>query len=127
MELVEEILKWPVIIQGALGSFLFWFILWAGQKSVNFASTKVSEEKETAIYFAKTFAESEIGSDIQDRSFQNSMYGALHYFVKSILVIVMSMLLGYLLPVFKLVGFLIAAYFLFRSLSYVPHFDSFEK
>jgi hypothetical protein len=34
-QIFEEILKWPIIVQGALGSALFWLLLTLGEKLFN--------------------------------------------------------------------------------------------
>jgi hypothetical protein len=43
-ELIDTILKWPIIVQGALGSGLFWLVLFMGQKSVNKISDSYSHK-----------------------------------------------------------------------------------
>jgi hypothetical protein len=39
-QVVEIILAWPAIVQGALGSGLFWLILLLGQKSSSVSTSK---------------------------------------------------------------------------------------
>jgi hypothetical protein len=41
-ELIEAIKAWPIIIQGCLGSALFWLILQVGQNSTKYAVGKYS-------------------------------------------------------------------------------------
>ncbi len=38
--IVDQILKWPVIVQGALGSGLFWLILIIGEKAFGISWSK---------------------------------------------------------------------------------------
>ena len=127
MGIIEQILQWPVIIQGAIGSALFTFVLYLGQKLTNWGGKKLGSDKDVANFFAKAFVASEMGSDLQIYAFHNSIYGCVHYFIKASLVLTLSMLLGLVIPLFEYIGYLMAVYFLFRSLSYVPHFNSFPR
>jgi hypothetical protein len=45
--LIKEILEWPIILQGALGSFLFWMLLSGGQKLTSFLVEKFSKYSKT--------------------------------------------------------------------------------
>lgn len=45
----------------------------------------------------------------------------MHYVLKGLVVTVLSWAVSPLLDVFAAVGFLIAAYFFFRALAFVPH------
>ena len=126
MEIIGKILEWPIIVQGALGSALFWLVLFVGQKTINKISEKWNSDKETANYFAKSFHATE-HETIRHLAFQSSMFGVLHYFIKSILIVVLSFIFGQFIPLFQTLGLIISLYFLFRALSYVPHFDSFSS
>jgi hypothetical protein len=53
MEVVNEILKWPIIIQGALGSLLFWIIFVLGQKLFNLLDSKLRKEQKLGRSFGK--------------------------------------------------------------------------
>ncbi|RBP78260.1 hypothetical protein EBI01_18445 [Marinomonas rhizomae] len=126
MEIIQTILEWPIIIQGALGSALFWALLTGGQKLLVFASQKLSKDKEVANYFAKAFKATKIRDEqvLKTHAFRIAAYGALHYLIKAILVCVLSILMGQFVPLFQEIGLVFGCYFLFRALSYVPHFDS---
>ena len=126
MEIIGKILEWPIIVQGALGSGLFWLVLFAGQKITNKISEKWNSDKKTANYFAKSFSATKHEA-VRHLAFQSSMYGVLHYFTKSILIVVLSFIFGEFIPLFQTLGLIISLYFLFRTLSYVPHFDSFPS
>lgn len=125
MDFYEKILDWPAIIQGLLGSFLFWFIIYIGQKITRYFSKKISKDKETATYFAKAYYAARVDDPIRIQLFTSVVYGAIHYFLKASLVMVITMWIGEALPIFQHVGYLITVYFLFRSLSYLPHLSIF--
>ena len=128
MELINEILKWPVIIQGALGSFLFWLIFTLTQKASSSLISKLKGEKEVGKFFAKSAHDAfyEKLYDASNYAFFVSIYAALHYFLKFVLALFIALLVSNLIPVFGYIGYLFGAYFLFRSMSYVPHFATFE-
>ena len=123
MDIFQQILEWPVIIQGALGSALFWVILFFGQKSTIFLSSKISEDKDVATYFCLT-AKSAPSHEQKTRGFLCCIYGAIHYLIKALIIIVVSLFVLPINNVVPMVGFPISLYFLFRSLSYVQHFTS---
>ena len=123
MDIFEEILKWPIIVQGALGSALFWLVLLLGQKSTNFLASKVSSDKQVATFFCH-LAKSAPNQDQKVRGFFYCLYGAFHYFLKAFIVIVLALLISPYNHVASIAGYLISLYFLFRSLSYVQHFSS---
>ncbi len=129
MEIIEKILEWPVIIQGALGSFLFWLILVIGQKGFLFISKKLSNEKNLGHSFARMGRENfrKGNFQISNYSLLVAIYGALHYFLKFVLIVFVAYIFEQTVPVFGYVGYIISFYFFFRALTYVPHFSVFEK
>ena len=52
MEIINAITEWPVIIQGALGSALFWLIIETGQRTTRKFSAKLGEDHRTANWFS---------------------------------------------------------------------------
>jgi hypothetical protein len=46
-ELIDAIKAWPIIIQGALGSALFWLVLVVGQKITNALSIRFSTQSKS--------------------------------------------------------------------------------
>jgi len=122
MNIIKIITDWPVIVQGALGSGLFWAILEIGQRLVKRAATRVSADRKTGSNWALMAHEAE-GELAQSARFM-CLYAAVHYFLKAGVVAALSLALGSAIEVFSSVGYLIAAYFLFRALAYVPHTTS---
>jgi len=124
MDIFNTILKWPVIIQGALGSGLFWLLLLAGQVFVDKLSAKLNKDKQTGRDVA-LLARAESNRKMAAEAFFSCLYGSLHYFIKAMIVIVLALLISPINHVISIVGYLISVYFLFRALSWVPHFDTF--
>ncbi len=133
-QFLAKVLEWPVIVQGVLGSFLFWIIFKIGEKFVKITSQKIKTDQELGMYWGKSarnlfykYPENLEAKDFSYYSFFVSIYGALHYFLKFIIIIFISNLIEDFIPVFAYVGYIIALYFIFRSISYVTHFDVFDK
>lgn len=129
MEIINEILKWPIIIQGALGSFLFWIILFVGQKAFSLVSKKLRNEKQLGSYFGRAARDDYHNEDYNASNycFNTCIYASIHYLLKFILTAFISFIIADIIPVFAYVGYLLGIYFLFRALSYVTHFRTFEK
>jgi hypothetical protein len=122
MSVLRAISDWPVIIQGALGSALFWIVLEAGQRLVRVTTKKLGGDHETANFFSLAAHAAEPGPAL-DRARFVCVYGALHYCLKALVVVVIALAVGSVVRVFADVGFVIALYFLFRALAFVPHSD----
>ena len=122
MDMIKTITDWPAIVQGVLGSALFWIILELGQQSFRHISTKLGKDKTTAKSFALTAHEAAGELQVTARFF--CLYGSAHYFVKAMIVVIISLAVENLVQIFSIVGYLIAIYFLFRALSFVPHTNS---
>jgi hypothetical protein len=122
MDIIKTITDWPVIVQGALGSALFWAVLELGQRLVKRIAARLSADRKTGSNWALMAHEAE-GLLAQDARFM-CMYAALHYLLKAGVVSALSLALGSAIEVFSSVGFFIAMYFLFRALSYLPHTTS---
>ena len=129
MDLVNQILKWPVIIQGALGSFLFWLIFNLGQKGSMFLLSKLKSENELGKSFARLARESFHNKiyPVSNYAFFVSIYAAMHYLLEFVIASFIALLVSNFIPVFAYIGYALAFYFLFRALSYVPHFATFES
>jgi hypothetical protein len=119
MEIIKTVTDWPVIVQGALGSALFWAVLEIGQRAVKRASARLGKDLETANWFAMA-AHDGTGSLRANAQFF-CVYGALHYILKGFVVTALSLVVSPWIDVFATVGYLISAYFFFRALAFVPH------
>jgi hypothetical protein len=123
MDIVKTVTDWPVIVQGALGSALFWAILELGQRGLRKLTSKVSSDNETANWFA--LASLEASPPMIEKARYMCLYAALHYLLKASIVSVLSVAVSSFVDVFAIVGYLIAVYYLFRALAYVPHIETF--
>ncbi len=127
-EIINKILEWPVIIQGMVGSFLFWAVFTIGQKVVNLSTKKIKDDNKLGKYWGKSARDQfyNLNFSGSNYSFFICLYGAIHYFLKFIIVIFISFMIKDFVPVFAYVGNIIGLYFIFRSISYVTHFSVFE-
>lgn len=123
MDIVKTVTDWPVIIQGALGSALFWAILEFGQRGLRRLTSKLSLDNETANWFA--LASLEASPPLREKARYMCLYAALHYLLKAGVVLILSLVVSPVIDVFATVGYLIAVYWLFRALAYVPHIETF--
>lgn len=129
MDLVNRILEWPVIVQGALGSFLFWILFTVGQKLIRLTTSKIEADKKLGSYWGRTARDDYYKGNIDgsNYSFFICIYGSIHYFLKFVLAVFISQLIDDTIPVFAYVGYTFALYFIFRSISYVTHFSVFDS
>ncbi|MBC7847180.1 MAG: hypothetical protein H7Y10_11885 [Flavobacterium sp.] len=129
MEIVNKILEWPAIIQGIIGSFLFWAIFAIGQKVIEFSTKKIKEDKNLGSFWGRSARNTFYNDNFEfsNYSFFICIYGSIHYFLKFVIVVFISQILREFIPIFAYVGYAIAFYFIFRSISYVTHFDVFES
>tara|TARA_R110001583_G_scaffold193639_1_gene362501 strand:- start:430 stop:894 length:465 start_codon:yes stop_codon:yes gene_type:complete len=124
MEFFEQIMKWPVIVQGALGSALFWLLLLIGQKATLYIFNIAGKDRSIATYFS-LMAFAAPTEELRARGHLTCLYAGFHYFLKGLIVIIIAFLISQINPVISIVGYMISLYFLFRALSYVQHFSSF--
>ncbi|TGK01803.1 hypothetical protein EHQ53_15110 [Leptospira langatensis] len=122
MEIIKEIANFPVIVQGALGSALFWIIFVIGQKVIKFLN-QFGKEKEIANAFS-LMAELYDGEE-RHTSFLVCLYGGLHYLIKALIAISISLLLSNILEIISSIGYFLSLYFLFRALFFLPYFNRF--
>ena len=116
MDIIKTITDWPVIVQGALGSALFWVILELGQRLARQATSRLSKDQLAANIFALAAHEAK-GDFAQEARFM-CIYAAIHYFAKAAIVTVLSIALGQVFGIFATVGYLIAVFFPFSSISF---------
>jgi hypothetical protein len=133
VELLNEILKWPVIAQGALGSGVFWLILVAGQKLTNLSKKyigklfdkKEKDSEKIDLLVLNAFVTDD--SHIKTGTFVLMVFTALHYFIKAFIFFGLGWFFQNIIPTFGLLGYLIGFYYLFSSLSYLPRLDKYSN
>lgn len=123
MDIIKIITDWPVIIQGVLGSAVFWLILELGQRMLRLSASRLNEDKWAGNWFA--LAALEASPPMRESARFMCLYAAFHYLLKSLVVFVMSFAFSPFIDVFASVGYFISVYFLFRGLAFVPHTSTF--
>lgn len=129
MELIQKILDLPVIVQGALGSGLFWLVLELGQflvRKIGEANTNTNMHNQTALKIALGSV-LEVQPEGRRLMFQGMVHGALHYSLKAAIFLAMGLIVANVIPVVGAVGYIAALIFFFRALAYVPNFDRWKN
>ena len=119
--IIDQILQWPIIVQGALGSALFWLILVIGERAFRkctgiwqgFSKDKQKEFLQTEYILHMAFAEKDSGH------FVVLIYMAVHYLIKALIAICLGLIFQSVFPVFGIVGFVMAIYYLFLAVNAV--------
>lgn len=132
-QVIRQVLEWPVIVQGALGSGLFCVIFYLGQKLSAFTSTKLSSLSRTRKISA--LREDSIKYQItlpgnNDRAAQVSIliYLAMRRITRGLIWLALGLAFQTIIPVFGLVGYLGALYYLFIGLrTFRPIDTSLDK
>jgi hypothetical protein len=117
---VKQVLEWPVIIQGALGSALFAFILYLGQKVSYFISVKISnlsrQNKINALLVEKVkYQITQNENEERSAHIGILVYGALKSLTLGFILITLGLAFETIIPIFGLVGYLGALIYLFEA------------
>jgi len=128
-ELIEAIKAWPIIIQGALGSALFWLILMAGQYVIEL-STKLYSKHSTRS--RKSFLWSKLAkydAFIEADSFKISvvLYRSTRHFYKALMWLVLGLITQSFITIGGIIGFLGCLYYLFKAYQLIAPWNDDEK
>lgn len=127
-EVIKTITEWPVIVQGALGSALFTFLFYIGQKSFtlinNFLSNFSKSIKKVSLLRLhrkytglKAHKENDL---VKSNSVQIGLiYRAMRKIISGIIWIIFGLILNPFIYGFELIGYLGGLYFMFSALSSV--------
>jgi hypothetical protein len=127
-ELINKILEWPLIVQGALGSALFWAILSFGQiataKLINIVSAYSKKTRKRFLQNQITkyygYSAHRKGDQTLSASVQVSLiYGANRDFFRGMIWVVLGLLLTGVIDVLGSVGFLGGLFYFFKALNRV--------
>lgn len=124
-QLIEALRDWNIILQGAIGSALFYLFLKVGQKTTSyFLDNYKSFSKKTRIrqLREKIFRYSAINTkDIHERTYYATIlwYRASRHFIKGMIWMTLGLAFSFLLPVLGIVGFIGTLYYLFLALEIV--------
>jgi hypothetical protein len=131
-EVINTILAWPLIIQGALGSGLFWLVLLLGQKLTSIFSQVISQRSvSNEIEYLKTQRDKYIGLKAHyDKNIQAANYIATGFIYKSLRSLFMGLIwlalglsFGSIIPVLGVVGFFGCFYYMLKGLAVVQKVD----
>lgn len=120
-ELIEQILAWPVIAQGALGSGLFSLILYLGQRGTLFLSGRLSRYSHRRRVDKLRFESIKYKITLTEQPDRAALFGVLLYkaFSRTIRGLIwLTLGLGFqlIIPVFGIIGCLGALFYLFDAL-----------
>ena len=126
---VEQILQWPLIVQGALGSALFWLILTLGGRMVRWLGAQargLSRKRRLDMLHAEAIRLHAFTNESQQTSiyaFAGLIYMATQYVMKGLAAICLGLIFASIFPVFGIVGFVMALYYLLYGGSIVRDVD----
>ena len=131
-ELITSILEWPLIIQGALGSSLFWLVLLIGQKLTNVSGQIISQRSvDNEIRFLKNQRDKYVGlkahhnKNVQVANYiaTGFIYKSLRSLFKGLIWLALGLSFGSIIPVLGVVGFIGCLYHMFKGLAVVQEVD----
>jgi hypothetical protein len=128
--IIDRILQWPVIVQGALGSGLFWLILFIGQKAFAVSSSRyITFSKKRRLNSLQAESIRYKAFIIEDKSISaflliGLIYSAMHNLIESLICVFIGLLFHNFIPVFGVIGYLFALYYLFKAADNVRYTNS---
>ena len=120
-EFIKVFNEWPVIIQGALGSGLFWLILLIGQYAVttlsNSYSKHSSKSRKSWLISNRAKLMAVTTSEKQDKSYYLALikYRASREFYKAVMWVVLGLIANVMFNPMGVIGFVGALYYLFKA------------
>ncbi|WP_349741502.1 hypothetical protein [Roseateles cavernae] len=123
--LIKAITDWPVLVQGAVGSALFWLVLLVGQKGVSAATTKYSSKSkakrrayliEQRLKYGYKLAKE---NDFRAAIFAGLLYRASRNALRACIWLTLGLAVSAVVPVFGVVGFMGALYYFLEALNTV--------
>jgi hypothetical protein len=125
-ELIDAIKAWPIIIQGALGSALFWLVLIVGQKLADAILPRISSRnrvRQRRRLFDQILRLEAVkaGQDKEQATYYASaiLYRASRRFVVAVIWLTLGFIFHSVIGIFGLVGYLGCLYYLFATLAIV--------
>lgn len=127
-ELIEAIKAWPVIVQGALGSALFWLVLLIGQKATVAATEAYSRHSKDLRISWLTTAMIKYQGAIENRTDNAVMllYRSARHLYKGIMWLALGLSIQSLLDVSGIIGFAGCIYYLLKAYAVVAPMDRSE-
>jgi small-conductance mechanosensitive channel len=128
-DLIEAVKAWPVIVQGALGSGLFWLILFIGQKFATSVAGKYSNASKKARLSwlvseqAKCFANMAKSHEESARFATIILYRASRHVIRAVMWIALGLISSSIISALETIGFIGALYYLFKAYEIVAPID----
>lgn len=131
--LINTIKDWPVIVQGALGSGLFWLILLAGNKLQSALSEKYSalstKSRINWLRNEKCKHGAVLSKDLSEKNFWTTVliYRASRHVIRALMWLSMGLIFQSFFMLIGIVGFIGAFHYLFKAYDVVSpvYKDSF--
>lgn len=133
--IIKAVTDWPVLIQGAIGSAIFWLFLLLGQKAVSVATSKYSSKskarRRSFLWEQRLKYAYKLAKDNNTRAaiFSGLLYRSARNTLRGCIWLTLGLFASTLLPVFGAVGFIGALFYFFEALNTVtavPETDSIE-
>jgi hypothetical protein len=128
MEIIEVIKDWPVIVQGALGSFAFWLLLRVASSSFNWLtelyeqlskrSEAASLRDEVIVILANTSEQDQAGHYAS-----LILYRAARHIIDAFLWVTAGLALSNFAGDLSIIGFIGGGYYLLRAKQVVGPYD----
>lgn len=125
-KIISEILNWPVIVQGIIGSLLFWVLLTIGQKMFAFVSKTIAEhsKKRKIAYLHSQFIRYKCASCKGDFHVTGTyatilLFRAAREIVSGLILFVLGVASQGYIAVFSVIGYCGCLYYLFSAIEIV--------
>lgn len=125
-DLINVIKDWPALVQGALGSGIFWLVLYIGQKFTSLISDKAqlhSTKKNKKYLYNEILRHKAVrdGNEFQSGAFYSSVlwFRASRNVINGLIWLTLGLIFGSIIGVFGIVGYLGCLYYLFTALNIV--------
>lgn len=130
--LINTVKEWPVIIQGALGSGLFWIILLIGQKTVIYCSKKYSHKSKQDRISWLTSGQFKYATVLADghaakaHCFAVIIYRSLRPFYRAAMWMTLGLITNSFIQPLGIVGFIGTLYYLFKAFEVVAPIEDID-
>lgn len=123
-EVFEVVNSWPVLIQGALGSGLFWLVLKISQKLVSYLGSSLGRIfrniRKTELINERIRLRAAVAESGEKSKYSYIlMYRASRPFLKAIMWLVLGLMLGQTMQVLSIVGYIGSLFYLFKAFEIV--------
>ncbi|MEQ6969119.1 hypothetical protein [Pectobacterium polaris] len=132
-EIITAITEWNVIIQGALGSAVFWLFLLLGQKLSAFCSRKYSSHssntRKTWLINRSAIIKMRLSHSLEDQSHFATIlfYRASRFLFNALMWLVLGLALNIILQPVSAIGYIGCLYYLSKGLYVVGGTDETDE